>query len=211
MATAMNKELREVVAAGCKVVQIEEPLIHFIACFEPQRTDFIDFLVDAFNHEVEGLGGAEVWVHTCWGNPNMQRAHENQSYANAVEVYLERLNADVWTVEMRDEDGRELELFRPYRDSIKKKVAIGAVSHRSLQVETADEVADLTRRAIECIPAENLILSSDCGFGRGGCNRLIAYYKSVALALGANIVRRELGAEERYIPGADPDMQIDNT
>jgi 5-methyltetrahydropteroyltriglutamate--homocysteine methyltransferase len=209
MATAMNKELREVVAAGCKVVQIEEPLIHFIACFEPERTDFIDFLVDAFNHEVEGLDGAEVWVHTCWGNPNMQRAHEHQSYANAVEVYLERLNADVWTVEMRDENGRELELFRPYRDSIKKKVAIGAVSHRSLQVETAEEVADLTRRAIECIPAENLILSSDCGFGRGGCNRLIAYYKSVALGLGANIVRRELGAEERYIPGADPDMQID--
>jgi 5-methyltetrahydropteroyltriglutamate--homocysteine methyltransferase len=210
MATAMNQELRELAAAGSQVIQIEEPLIHFVACYEPHRTDFLDFLVDAFNHQVEGLGETEVWVHTCWGNPNMQRAHENQSYANSVEIYLERLNADVWTVEMCDEGGKELGLFHPYRDVLKKKIAIGAVSHRALQVETAEDVAALTRRALEHIPAEKLILSSDCGFGRGGANRLIAYYKSVAIAMGANIVRRELGGEERYIRGADPALQIDN-
>ena len=35
MATAMNVELRRLAAAGCKVIQVEEPLLHFVACFHP--------------------------------------------------------------------------------------------------------------------------------------------------------------------------------
>jgi 5-methyltetrahydropteroyltriglutamate--homocysteine methyltransferase len=140
----------------------------------------------------------------------MQRAAENPSYANSVETYLERLDADVWTIELKDGDQAELELFAPYRDRLRKKVAIGVVSHRTLQVETPEEVAELGRRALRVIGPENLVLSSDCGFGRQGCNRLIAFYKAAAIAQGANILRRELGIEERYVPAADPGLQVDD-
>jgi 5-methyltetrahydropteroyltriglutamate--homocysteine methyltransferase len=209
MATAMNQELRELAAAGCQVIQIEEPLIHFLACYQPERAEFIDFLVDAFNHEVEGLDDVEVWVHTCWGNPNMQRAHEDPSYANSIEIYLERLNADVWTVEMTEGREEQLKLFAPYKGRMRSKVAIGVVSHRTLQVERPEEIADLVRTATRYIDPEHLVLSSDCGFGRGGCNRTIAYYKAAAIAQGANIIRRELGAEEHYVAAADPALQAD--
>jgi 5-methyltetrahydropteroyltriglutamate--homocysteine methyltransferase len=192
MAEAMNAELRELAAAGCRVIQLEEPLIHFVAASLPQERELLEFLVEAFNHEVSGLDGVEVWVHTCWGNPNMQRAAEHPSYANSIETFLERLNVDVWTVEMKDGDQSELELLAPYRDRLRVKIAVGVVSHRSLQVETPDEVAALVRSALRFIPADRLILSSDCGFGRQGANRLVAYYKAAAIAQGANIVRREL-------------------
>jgi 5-methyltetrahydropteroyltriglutamate--homocysteine methyltransferase len=207
MADAMNAELRELARAGCRVIQLEEPLIHFVAASMPGQTKLLDFLVDAFNREVAGLSDVEVWVHTCWGNPNMQRAAENPSYANAVETFIERLNVDVWTVEMKDGDQSELELFAPYRDRLRVKIAVGVVSHRALQVETPDEVAEVARRALRSIPEDRLILSSDCGFGRQGANRLIAYYKSAAIAQGANIVRRELGGSERYIGATDPTLQ----
>ena len=59
------------------------------------------------------------------------------------------------------------------------------------------------------IDADNLVLSSDCGFGRGGANRLIAFYKAAAIAQGANIIRRELGAEDRYSVAADRRLQVD--
>ena len=49
------------------------------------------------------------------------------------------------------------------------------------------------RKALKYIPAEKLIVSSDCGFGRQGCNREIAFYKASAIAQGCNIVRGELG------------------
>ena len=42
----------------------------------------LDFLVDAFNREVEDLDDVEVWVHTCFGNPNMQRVFETTRYSD---------------------------------------------------------------------------------------------------------------------------------
>jgi 5-methyltetrahydropteroyltriglutamate--homocysteine methyltransferase len=208
MATAINEELRELVAAGCKVVQTEDPIIHFVSLGSPER-EYLEFLIDVFNHELEGLDDAEIWVHTCWGNPNMQRVLEQTSYANALEIYLERLRGDVWTVEMKDRGYQDLELFAPYKDTMRKKIAIGVVSHRTLQVESPEEVAEDVRRAMEYINPENLVLTSDCGFGRQGCNRLIAFYKAAAIAQGANIVRRELGVPERPVRAADPQLQMD--
>jgi 5-methyltetrahydropteroyltriglutamate--homocysteine methyltransferase len=209
MSTAMNQELRELAAAGCKVIQVEEPLLHFVALFHPEKTDLIDFLVDAFNHEVSGLDGVEVWVHTCWGNPNMQRGTDVTSYENSIEIYLDRVNADVWTIEAKDSANDVVPLFKPYRDKINKKVAVGVVSHRTLQVESPAEVATSIREALEYIPEDKLVLSSDCGFGRQGTNRLIAFYKASSIAQGANIVRAELGYEQRPVPAADPALQVD--
>jgi len=54
-----------------------------------------------------------------------------------------------------------------------------------------------------------LIVSSDCGFGRQGCNREIAFYKATAIAQGCNIVRRELGLPVSDVRAADPALQTD--
>ena len=62
MATAINRELRELVASGCSVIQVEEPTIHFIACYYPEAVDTLNFLTEALNHELEGLDNAEISV-----------------------------------------------------------------------------------------------------------------------------------------------------
>ena len=208
MATAMNRELRKLADAGCRVIQIEEPLMHFVASTSRDER-YLDFLIECFNHEISGLEDVEVWVHTCWGNANMQRVHGRTSYAEAIEIFLERVGGDVWTVEMKDRQYADLELFRPYRDRMRKKIALGVVSHRSLQVETPEEVADDIRYALSHVDADKLVLTSDCGFGRGGPNRLVAFYKATAIAQGANIVRRELGVPESRVRAADPATQVD--
>ncbi len=91
----------------------------------------------------------------------------------------------------------------------RRKICIGAVSHRSLQVERADNVAATIRQALKHIAPEQLIVSSDCGLGRQGCNREIAFFKSVAIAQGTNIVRRELGLPQTAVRAADPALQTD--
>ena len=88
-------------------------------------------------------------------------------------------------------------------------MCIGAVSHRTLQADRAEDVAASIRRALEHISPEQLIVSSDCGFGRQGCNREIAFYKATAIAQGCNIVRGELGLTTSYVPAADPMLQLD--
>src|SRR5580765_417401 len=209
MAVAMNTELLALRDAGCKCIQIEEPTLHFMANTFGARDEKVKFMVECYNREVQGLDDVEIWIHTCWGNPNMQRVMEDTSYANSIEIYLERCRGDVWTLEMKDRNQRDLELFEPFKNDLKKKVCIGAVSHRTLQADRPEEVAGEIRKAMKVIPVEKLIISSDCGFGRQGCNREIAFYKATAIAQGCNIVRAELGLEVTRVPAADPTLQID--
>jgi 5-methyltetrahydropteroyltriglutamate--homocysteine methyltransferase len=200
---ALNEELRELVDAGCQVVQMEEPQIHMLAVkgIAGQVLNN-DFLVEVFNNTVRGLRGkAEIWCHTCWGNPGAQRIFNPQpSYAPAVEP-LNRLDADVITFECCSMGGSDLEAIgRGIKD---KKIAIGVVDHHTLQVETPDQVAALVRRALQHIPKERLVLSSDCGMGREGMSRRHAFHKMVSIVQGSNIVRRELGLPEAACLAAD--------
>jgi 5-methyltetrahydropteroyltriglutamate--homocysteine methyltransferase len=166
-------------------------------------------MVDCYNREVQGLDDVEIWIHTCWGNPNMQRVMDDTSYRASFELYLHEMRGDVWTIETKDRGFKDLELFDPYKGKLPKKICVGAVSHRSLQADRPEDVVSAIRIALEHIAPEQLIVSSDCGFGRQGCNREIAFYKASAIAQGCNIVRQELGFGARYLPGADPALQID--
>jgi 5-methyltetrahydropteroyltriglutamate--homocysteine methyltransferase len=76
---------------------------------------------------------------------------------------------------MKDRDQKDLELFEPFKHDLKKKICLGAVSHRTLQADRPEDVAAQVRKALKYIPPERLIVSSDCGFGRQGCNREILF------------------------------------
>ena len=201
---ALNEELHELADAGCQVIQFEEPQIHMLAI--RKVVDEVinpNFSVEVFNRTVKGLRAkTEVWCHTCWGNPSQQRMFkEVQSYQGALET-LNKVDADVITFESVSAGGMDLEAFGKIISS-DKKIAIGVIDHHSLQVEKPEEIADHIRRALKYIPAERLILSSDCGMGREGMSRRHAYYKVVSLVLGTNIVRKELGLPQAECLAAD--------
>jgi 5-methyltetrahydropteroyltriglutamate--homocysteine methyltransferase len=127
-----------------------------------------------------------------------------------MEIYLERMSGDVWTVEAPDGNAGEfVSLFAPYAGRIKKKIALGVVSHRTVQVESVAEVAAAVRAGVEVIGPELLAVTTDCGFGRQGVNRSVAAHKASALVQGTNVVRRELGFTEARVRAADPLLQID--
>jgi 5-methyltetrahydropteroyltriglutamate--homocysteine methyltransferase len=198
----MNSEFRDLAAAGCPLIQVEEPP-HHGRTTRPDCTDAdLEFLTQAFNRQLVGVG-AEIWVHTCWGNPNQQRVYWNTpSYERAL-PYLLRLDADVITFECASTDGMDLPLFARYRT---KKIGIGVISHCNTVVEPPEHVARLIRKALEYIPRERLVVTTDCGFGREGLSRRIAFYKCVALVEGTNIVRRELGLPEARVRASDPGL-----
>jgi 5-methyltetrahydropteroyltriglutamate--homocysteine methyltransferase len=183
---------------------MEEPNIH-LAGIQRGAGPMLppEFFVDTFNRAVKGLRATtEVWCHTCWGNPAQQRLYAtNQSYASALPL-LDKLDVDVMTFETCANDGLDLEAIG--KTITGKKIAIGVVDHRNLQVETPDQVAAIIRKALRFIPKEQLLVTSDCGFGREGMSRRIAFYKMVAIVRGTNIVRKELGLREAVCLAADP-------
>ncbi|HEY7965578.1 MAG TPA: cobalamin-independent methionine synthase II family protein [Solirubrobacteraceae bacterium] len=206
MSGAFREELLGVAAAGCPVIQLEEPNVHLASVRRRPGVEELDvsFFVDVFNNTVRGLREqTEVWCHSCWGNTAQQRLFaEPRSYGDALEA-LNSLDADVITFECASTAGMDLELIGAAISS-DKKVAIGVVDHRNLHVESPEQVAALIRRALEHIEPERLAISSDCGFGREGMTRRIAFYKMVAIVRGTNIVRRELGLAEAECRAADP-------
>jgi 5-methyltetrahydropteroyltriglutamate--homocysteine methyltransferase len=207
MSTVLNREYHALADAGAPIVQVEEPAIHQVI-HDPHAPVKPEKWVEAFNAEVNGLRGkCEVWCHTCWGSPAAQRvASRDQSYKNAL-PYLNQLDVDVITFEGAFNRGMDFEAIGK-GISKDKKIAIGVISHRTLQVERPEEVAELIRLALKWIEPERLILSSDCGFGRQSMSRMHAFYKMVALTRGANIVRKELGMPETDIPAADPKLSM---
>jgi len=203
LASIMNAEFRDMVAAGCPLIQVEAPPHHGRAQ-RPDTTEAdLEFFTEAFNRQLTGVN-AEIWVHTCWGNPNQQRTTwQVPSYERAL-PHLLRLNCDVLTSECASSDGKDLHVFKHVKTD--KKIAIGVVNHCNTVVDPAEHIAAMIRRALEFIPKEQLIISTDCGFGREGLSRRIAFYKCVALVEGTNIVRRELGLPEAQVRAADPTL-----
>lgn len=207
LSAALNKEYHALADAGAPLVQIEEPAIHQIIA-HPSPSIKPEQWVEAFNVEVAGLRDkCEVWCHTCWGSPAAQRvASREQSYKAAL-PYFDKLDVDVITVEGAFDKGIDLEHFGSMIGK-DKKIALGVISHRTLQIERPEEIANLIRRALKFIEPERLMLTSDCGFGRQAMSRMHAFYKMVALSRGANIVRNELGLPEAYIPAADAKLSM---
>jgi 5-methyltetrahydropteroyltriglutamate--homocysteine methyltransferase len=209
LSDAFNAELHDLADAGCRVIQMEEPQIHLLAARKyVDKVINPEFMLKVFNNTVRGLRAkTEVWCHTCWGNPSQQRMFaEVQSYKPALEL-LNQVDADVITFEMASSGATELE------DVIKaittdKKIVIGGIDHHTLQVESPQQVAELVRRALKLVPAERLILSSDCGMGREGMSRRHAFYKMVSLVQGANIVKKELGLPVAESLAADPAFSL---
>ena len=207
LSDALNGEYHALADAGAPIVQVEEPVVHYNTQV-PNPEITTEQWVEAYNREVHGLREkTEVWCHTCWGSPGAQKLFpDNVSYKKSL-PYLDQLDVDVITFEGATNGGMDI----PHYGSMiskDKKIAVGVVSHRTLQIETPEQVADLIRLCLEHIEPERLILSSDCGFGRQSMSRMHAFYKMVALVRGTNIVRRELSLEESRIPATDPKLSM---
>lgn len=197
---ALNAEYHRLADAGCRVIQVEEPSLHQAAGRARELTR--EQYVEAFNVEVAGLRAKiEVWAHICWGNPFAQRLTQEPTLKTML-PYVDGLDVDVVTFETADNGAAEIAEIAA-AISRDKKIAIGVVRHRSLQVEQPEDVAALIRKALAHVEPERLVITSDCGFGRQGMSRVHAFYKMVALVKGTNIVRRELGLPEAASAASD--------
>src|SRR5438445_3198025 len=211
LSDAFNEELHDLADAGCSVIQMEEPQIHLAAARGiVDKVVNPEFFLKVFNNTVKGLRAkTEVWCHTCWGNPSQQRMFAKvQSYKPALEV-LNQVDADVITFETKSSGAMDLEAIG--KQITGKKVAIGVIDHHTLQVESPEEVAELVRLSLKHIPADRLVLSSDCGMGREGMSRRHAFYKMVSLVRGVNVVKKELGLPVTESQAADPKFSLIRT
>ena len=185
-ADLLNREARELVAAGASVVQFDEP------CFNIYLAQAREWGIEALKLAIAGIP-AKTGVHICygyggsevsyWKASNRDWSHYEHSLPLVATTGVDQVSIETAAAKV---DLGVLEVLRG------KDVLLGLVDVGSERVETAAEVASGLRKALAYVPAEKLHACTDCGLVLR--SRPAAVGKMRALVGGAAIVSAEMDA-----------------
>ncbi len=175
LAGALNQQVLELVAAGCRHVQVDEPLL---ARRPAEALDHgIDDLARCF---ADVPAGVVRTVHCCCGYP---RRLDDPDYPKADPgAYLELADAldrapfDQVSIEDAHRPN-DLDALLPRFATT--TVVLGVVAIARSRVETAAEVEARLRAALEHLPPERLVAAPDCGLGYLGRDLAIAKLRAM--------------------------------
>ncbi|HEY7673522.1 MAG TPA: 5-methyltetrahydropteroyltriglutamate--homocysteine methyltransferase [Gammaproteobacteria bacterium] len=177
-ADAVNAEVRDLFAAGADVVQLDEPWL------EARVDDARKFGVKAIDRALAGIEGTTA-LHLCFGYAALVKDKPERAYRFLRE--LESSAANQISIEAA-QPHLDLSVFANVLTS--KTIIVGVLDLGDPNIETAQEVAERLRVALEFIPPERLIAAPDCGMKY--LPRATAFGKLQALAAGAAIINAEL-------------------
>ena len=187
-AKILNQEAKELEAAGVDIIQFDEP------AFNVFFDEVNDWGIAALERAVEGLK-CETAVHICYGygikaNTDWKKTlgSEWRQYEEAFPK-LQQSTIDIISLECHN-SRVPMDLLALIRG---KKVMVGAIDVATSAIETAEEVADTLRKALQFVDADKLYPSTNCGMAP--LARQVAVGKLNALSAGAEIIRRELLAK----------------
>jgi 5-methyltetrahydropteroyltriglutamate--homocysteine methyltransferase len=177
-AAAVNAEIKDLFAAGADIVQIDEPYMQA----RPEKAR--RYGVKALARALDGVQGTTA-VHICFG------------YAAVIHVrpsgysFLPELaGVPVKQVSIETaQSGLDCAVLEKLPG---KTIILGVLDLSDMKVESPEAVAGRIRRALAYVAAERIVVAPDCGLKY--LPREVAYGKICAMAEGARIVRRELGA-----------------
>lgn len=160
LAEALNYEIKALAEAGCKWIQIDEPLF---ARYPEKALDYgIENLERCFHSVSKTVTRA---MHMCCGYPdkldneNYHKADPNSYFQLAGPLDESSIQAVSIEDAHRHNDLKLLEKFT------KTKVIFGSIAIARSRVETVEGITDRLRQALEHIDLERLIVAPDCGLG----------------------------------------------
>lgn len=186
-ARLINEEARDLAALGLDVLQLDEP------AFNVYMDDVKAWGIEALHRAVEGLP-CRTAVHICYGygiKANVEwKATLGAEWRQYEQTFPLLAASRIDQVSLECANSRvPLELLALLRG---KDVLVGAIDVATDTVETPAEVAATIRKALDFVAPERLYPCTNCGMVP--LPREIARGKLRALAAGAALVRKELGA-----------------
>jgi 5-methyltetrahydropteroyltriglutamate--homocysteine methyltransferase len=175
----INRELKQVVEAGCRHVQFDEPAYWILP-------GGVEEMVEVFNACVEGVG-ATIGFHLCFGNFRGRPATSHRSFA-AFAPHFKDLHADVIHIEFANRMMAEVELWEKYGGD--KILCAGVIDVKGRSLEPVEVVADRIRQVLRYCAPERLWVAPDCGFSQ--TVRWLAVEKMQVMVQAASIVRAEV-------------------
>jgi 5-methyltetrahydropteroyltriglutamate--homocysteine methyltransferase len=176
LADALNYEIRALADAGCKYIQVDEPL------FVRKVDDALAFGVECLDRCFDGIdAGVTRVMHMCCGYPGHV---DDDDYLKAdPDCYFQLARAvdgsSVDQVSIEDAHClNDLTLLEHFRQSA---VILGVVTIASSRVESADYIQQRLQNALRHIDQDRLLAAPDCG--------LMMLGRELAMAKLANMCR----------------------
>lgn len=141
LAGVIRKEVEALIAAGCKIVQIDEPALSV-------RPEELPIAIEAMKATTQGLNAYFI-THACYG-----------AFEHIYPGMLD-LPVDNFDLEMSNSDLDLLELFRRY--PFTKDISFGVVDVHTHTIEDEGSVRKRVKDALTILPKENLWVDPDCG------------------------------------------------
>ncbi len=178
LADALNHEVRALAAAGCRHIQIDEPL------FARQVEKALDYGIECLERCFDGLDGSVTRImHMCCGYPDHL---DDETYLKAdPKCYFQLARAvdrsSVHQVSIEDAHCRNsLGLLEEFQSST---VILGSVAVAASRVETEEEIGQRLLEALKHIDRGRLMAAPDCGLAMLG--RDLAMRKLTAMCRAA--------------------------
>ena len=161
LARAINSHVHRLVAAGCRYVQIDEPMMARKP--EVALSHGIDQLAACF----DGVPASVTRVaHACCGYPNHLDQEDypkapRESYLDLARA-LDRAPIDQISIE---DAHRHNDLGALLPKFAQTTVILGVVAIAKSRIETTEEIVGRLKAARAYLPAEQLVAAPDCGLG----------------------------------------------
>ena len=143
MAQVVRREAEELVKAGAKFVQVDEPA----ASTRPEEMELVS---EALGIVTQGLGARTI-THICYGD-----------FASVFH-HIANLPVDQLDLEMANSGYSLLDLIQEHNSEFKKELAMGVVDVHNHVLETREQVKAGIRKGLEVLPPERLFIDPDCG------------------------------------------------
>ena len=182
IARMLNREARDLAAAGASLLQIDEP---FLAGYP----EAVPLAVKAINLVVEGVD-VEWAVHICYGNRHARPAwegHYDFLFPAIMDAHVDQL-----VLEFARKGYDDVALFKKYHPSF--KLGLGVIDVKTETVETPEQVAARVDRALGVIDPDRIVVNPDCGLRH--LPTKIALAKLRAMNAGAALVRARVRGEK---------------
>jgi 5-methyltetrahydropteroyltriglutamate--homocysteine methyltransferase len=186
LAEALNQEALELDALGVDMIQFDEP------AFNVYMDDVREWGIAALERAAQGLK-CQTAVHICYGygiKANIDwKATLGGEWRQYEQTFPHLARSKIDQVSLECIHSRvPVGLMGLLKG---KDVQVGAIDVASDKIETPEEVAATLRIAMQHVPVERIVASTNCGMAPMA--REVAYGKLRALAQGAALLRKELG------------------
>ena len=180
LADALNFEIRGLAEAGCKYIQVDEPV------FARNVARALEFGVDCLDRCFEGVPADVTRVmHMCCGYPD--HLDDAEYHKADQDSYLQLAEAvdrsGINQISLEDAHRyNDLSLLEKFRNST---VIFGSVAIAKSRVEPVEEIAARLNEALQHIDHDRIIAAPDCGLAMLGRELAMKKLKNLAEAAGS--------------------------